>query len=116
MYTRHPPDDRFYRGIRIPSNYHGNAFSEDVQNESEEKETLENSDAKEIETEDELEASMSVSAEETKEASLPFGGLFGKGGGIGFEELLIIAIAFLVSQSSDKDDLAFLLLLLLFIK
>ncbi len=39
-----------------------------------------------------------------------------KGLGIGFEELLIIGLILLLSQSETKDDLIFLLLLLLFIQ
>lgn len=115
MYTRQPSDDRFYRGIRIPNEYHGNAF----RNEAEEPPLSDDTPQTEI-TDENASATLETTNEPTEaqrtNASPLFGGLFGGGGGIGFEELLIIAIAFLVSQSSDKDDLAFLLLLLLFIK
>ena len=40
----------------------------------------------------------------------------GGGGGIGLEELLILGLVFLISQNYEKDDLAFLLLMLLFIR
>ena len=40
----------------------------------------------------------------------------GASGGIGLEELLILGLALLISQNDTKDDLAFLLLLLVFIK
>ena len=49
---------------------------------------------------------------------LPFGPSH-KSGGIGFEELLILGLVLLISQSDESEgnnDLAFLLLLLLFIQ
>ena len=115
MYTRQPSDDRYYRGIRIPNEYHGNAFRNEIQKDDTEDDTppiLEN-DGHEPTATDEKETKPEA---KSASASPLLGGLFGNKGAIGFEELLIIAIAFIVSQSEDKDDLAFLLLLLLFIK
>lgn len=122
MYARHTPDDRYSNGIRIPSNYSGNAFRETngtpppVPAEDAAEESFdENTDA--------TEASAPRREEGTDRAqALPVfnsgvGGLFKKGGGgIGLEELLILGLILLISQNDTKDDLAFLLMILLFIQ
>ena len=101
---------------QIPRNYSGNAFSHPEPDEN-------SSDLEATETSDEGKKSENAAApasvdcnSESKKA-----GLFGlsRKGGIGFEELLILGLVLLVSQSDEgegNNDLAFLLLLLLFIQ
>lgn len=123
MYARQGPQGRFPRGIHIPQNYSGNAFR------SSEKEEHDTKDSNE--TEEEIKEDIALKEDtEPKEASAPAGQLIrspgfkldlgrffhSERGGIGFEELLIIGLIFLISQGESSDDLIFLLLLLLFIK
>ena len=118
MYSRQNADARSSRGLRIPSNYSGNAFFTDVEERQAEPEPADARDEPEKSASADEQA-VTASAQ-TKGNAVPSGisQLFGKGssGGIGFEELLILGLVFLISQNDTKDDLAFLLLLLLFIR
>ncbi len=117
MYARQNADSRPSRGLRIPSNYSGNAFSAEAQTPRESDEAQQvPEDINETQKEEPPREAASPSEEPT--AAVGLSRLFGKGasGGIGFEELLILGLIFLISQNDTKDDLAFLLLLLLFIK
>lgn len=119
MYVRQSADGRRQRGLNIPANYSGSAFSsiseqpeqsEPPANDSSEIADTQNTDA-EVKT-----AALPLPAQ-GKETEAGLFRLFGSGtGGIGFEELLILGLVFLISQNDVKDDLAFLLLLLLFVK
>ena len=134
MYARPSPDGRMPRNVRIPRNYSGNAFRQESEETSAPVETREedSSLSKPLPSESTAPQPQERAAEPpppTEEAAragklfpspgfkLDLGRLFGRerGGGIGFEELLILGLILLVSQSDTHDDLAFLLLLLLFI-
>ena len=123
MYARQGPQGRFPRGMHVPQNYSGNAFRS---NETEETDTKSANEA-----EEEIKEVISTKEDtEPKGESVPTGQLIrspgfkldlgrffhSEHGGIGFEELLIIGLIFLISQGESSDDLIFLLLLLLFIK
>lgn len=115
---------RYPRDMRIPINYSGNAFSESNQD----KEKEPDADSEDIiapqappTAEPSQDESASINFEEkplpskepkTTPASL-LGGAFGK---IGTEELLILALVFLLSDNDSESDIIWLLLLLLFIK
>ena len=105
------------KGMRVPPNYSGSAFQ-----------NISNPTSDVVYTEPVTEpcedtpksqgdipaASLSASKGDEK---VGFSRLFGgASGGIGLEELLILGLALLISQNDTKDDLAFLLLLLVFIK
>ena len=136
MYARQPPDGRIPRNVRIPRNYSGNAFRQEP-----ELSPLSPEDPQDAVADTLREASLpqetapqeshadtpSSAASEDSPAGklfpspgfrLELGRLFGRdrAGGIGFEDLLIIGLILLVTQSDTRDDLAFLLLLLLFIQ
>ena len=134
MYARQPPEGHFSRTVRVPRNYSGNAFRNEEA--LSEKGAL-NTTQHEAETVSEPPFSaVSLPLDETtlpkEEATLsaPTGKGISPPGfrldlgrflrrdkeGFGFEELLIIGLIFLLSQSETKDDLVFLLLLLLFIQ
>ena len=104
--------------ILIPDNYRGNVLF----NEPPQENAQINSDIKEADsptTQRELTASASSETSEAVIASLgppiasPKKGIFGS---IGFEELLIIGVIFLLSQSENSEDVLWLLFLLLFNK
>ena len=115
---------RYPRDMRIPINYSGNAFSEsnqDKENESDasSEDIIAPQDSPTIEQSQDESASirleeMPLPSEEPKAtpASL-LGGAFGK---IGTEELLLLALVFLLSDNDSESDIIWLLLLLLFIK
>jgi hypothetical protein len=122
MYYR-PQGYRYPQNIRVPINYSGNAFSEDDSNTEKEPDTdsenfVENSiitNENESQTEDtsnEPEATSTIGEAKSTPASL-FGSAFDK---IGAEELLILALVFLLSDNDSENDIIWLLLLLLFIK
>ena len=125
MYTRNTPGDR--EEIRIPENYRGNAFHGDTAIPSPPIEpppppvplpNLEEDTAEPIHL-----PTQAVEYSDVKPISkrspfspllpprLSSGGLLGD---IGIEELLIIGILVLLSQSETDDDILLLLLLLLF--
>ena len=111
MYSRQTDSDR-YRGVRLPSNYSGNAFRRSLETENEismaepqMSETVESTEA----INDSRDGKDVLSVEVQRPARLD------RRGGIGFEELLIIGIVVLISLNNEKDDLSYLLLLLLFL-
>lgn len=133
MYSRYP-NYRFGSGVRVPENYSGNAFGaktdeiEDGEYRSvpeyiEESAAEHGGDAPPSREDGELSSaepegeSVEASATKRRGFSLPsfrFGSekLFGS---FGFEELLIIALIFLVSAGEKDDDIILFLALLLFV-
>ena len=126
---------RYPRGVQIPVNYGGNAFLEKENSAEEESFAEKENDTEEAFTEKENEPSTvsddyGKSEESTKDTeeteqkseaaptslfqSLTSKSLFG--GRIGSEELLILALVFLLSDTDSDNDIIWLLLLLLFIK
>ena len=121
MYARQNSDSRPQKNINIPLNYSGNAFFRSHDTEA--------APPPPSEPTEEINAEVSCESSEVKTSELPVfcekegkdsGGLFGLLGGgsrgIGFEELLILGLIFLISQNDSRDDLSLLLLLLLFVK
>lgn len=125
MYARQPQSERYdrdSRGLRVPGNYSGNAFRDyqrDMHAADEDNDKIA-ADNTSDSAEDEATAKASSTSDYDKgsQKSVPvgLGRLMGGGGGIGLEELLILGLVFLISQNDEKDDLAFLLLMLLFIR
>ena len=118
MYTR--SHGRFPRGMRVPENYSGNAFRV----ESEHPIVEDPSTGEAPVTEREQEAAEARAKEEAAPAGLSLprfrfssGGLLSRltGGGIGFEELLLVGLILLLSEDGGNDDLILLLILLLFV-
>jgi hypothetical protein len=119
MYYR-PQGYRYPREMNLPSNYGGNAFQKiEIYPEEKIEEEIEPDelDAKAEYDQTENEESEKDEKKE-KSASLLSGLKQGSflGGRIGSEELLIIAIIFLLSDADGSDDIDWILLLLLFIK
>ena len=130
MYARQSMDGRVPRNLRIPRNYSGNAFRRE--------DDLPPNDSAELSSEisDPISSLPSVDdARETERTDiaanaetvskifpspgfrLDLGRLLNHtGGGIGFEEILIIGLILLLSQSETKDDLILLLIVLLFVQ
>ena len=120
---------RYPRDMRVPINYSGNAFLESKSN-NEDKEPIElaASSAPQNDAEQETEHHesspdlLTEAANNEAEASAPtsifkgFGSNSLFGGRIGSEELLILALVFLLSDADIDSDIIWLLLLLLFIK
>lgn len=120
---------RYPRDMRVPINYSGNAFLESKSN-NEDKEPIElaASSAPQNDAEQETEHHesspdlLTEAANNEAEASAPtsifkgFGSNSLFGGRIGSEELLILALVFLLSDADTDSDIIWLLLLLLFIK
>lgn len=103
--------------MSLPPNYSGSAFYNIPED------TPHAEDPPVVETEaEETEAYIQSSAEgipQGGKGEVERAGLFhmlGSSGGIGLEELLILGLVLLISQNDSKDDLALLLLLLVFIK
>ena len=118
MYTRQTANARTPKMLKVPPNYGGSTFYnitdtsvEDPDRATAETEPQEYTAPSEIRAEDVAAATMT----ESPRAGL-FHGFGGSSGGIGLEELLILGLALLISQNDVGDDLAFLLLLLVFIK
>ena len=142
MYARQISDGRLTRGVNVPRNYSGNAFrASEMKSEEQMLEISKESKISEITEGEERQERLSdlpdegaqeTKAEETENSpSAPVGRLLGAPGfrldmsrflkrgnslGLGFEEFLIIGLIFLISGGEQKDDLIFLLLLLLFIE
>ena len=126
MYVR-PPNYRYQGAVRIPDNYAGNAFRDTPppQPAAVEDEVQTSKDAQSAPDESVKEASP-LPRESCEQGALldarPFrfrlGSLFGKNGSIGTEELLIIALILLLSDSDGEgfDELILFLALLFFIK
>ena len=122
MYYR-PQGYRYPREMNLPSNYGGNAFQkiEPYPDEKDEEEsTARELDAEVARKESEIESNKASEASEKSENPVSLLGGIKQGsflgGRIGSEELLIIAIIFLLSDADGSDDIVWLLLLLLFIK
>ena len=134
MYNSRPRKmnyDGYPQGFAVPENYSGNAFREngevDYTNEEtmpfEEEELTEARGAEAETAEEEIAEAVGKIFEEkpknngTLLSRSGFGFNIGKlfGGGIGFEELLIIGLIFLIAQSENNEDIIVLLALLLFI-
>ena len=115
MYARQPPDSRSEGGLRLPGNYGGTAFrSEPVEPDPVIEEEPLPSHSNRADDAISPTAAQASPPEETVSVGSH---LFSRGGGgIGFEELLILGLIFLISQNDTKDDLTLLLLLLLFIQ
>ena len=126
MYVR-PPNYRYPNSVRVPDNYAGNAFRP----QSEPAPTPPDEPKEELAAADEvvepmLEAKSEPAKKDEVEASLleprgfrlRLGSLFGKGGSIGTEELLILALILLLadSESDSFDDIILFLALLFFIR
>lgn len=118
MYTR-IPTGRYPRGMRVPENYGGNAFRPIVNEAVSEEEPA---------VPDESPSPLPLPTPELPppeappephapvgrfSLGLPF--LRRDGGGIGFEELLLVGLIFLIAEEGKHDDLIWLLLLLLLI-
>ena len=133
MYSRYP-NYRFGGGIKIPDNYSGNAFSDNSENQlfedrrtAEKSEPQSNDSIREESAErekksesEEITPVFSAQAEKSARKTLsPFNFKFDLArlfsGGFGFEEILLITLILLVSQSEAKDDLILFLIVLLFV-
>ncbi len=129
MYNSRP---RNYRGgFAVPENYSGNAFGDEEKGENEPRKEIEtDSEIVEEEKAESLESfgeAESAHEKEEKAETVEVGAAprgtarFGFNasrlfrGGIGFEEILIIALILLISQSDNNEDVIVLLALLLFI-
>jgi len=121
MYVRPQPQNYKYpREVRLPENYGGSTFREAV----EEPVSAEQSAEQTEEIEEIQETVQSTPPAEIKETAvqagsgfkLRLGSLFGNKGGIGTEEILILALILLLSDSEENDDLILFLILLFFIK
>ena len=116
---------RYPKNMRIPINYGGNAFSN-----AEITDTVEIASEASTQEDTSTEAMTEIpdiphesSSDTTDEKAAPAASLFGGigssplfGGRIGSEELLILALVFLLSDTDADSDIIWLLLLLLFIK
>ena len=121
---------RYPKDVRIPINYSGNAFSESNDantNEEPEQSIIELQTESESKDESSIQHESTESSKNTEEASessdsTPAASLFNNLGKnslfskIGSEELLILALVFLLSDTDSDNDIIWLLLLLLFIK
>ena len=121
MYSRYP--NYRFGGIKIPENYSGSAFAEPPPREAvREAATDVEPSAESIDRIAETDTAVSSTPTlppKRERAASPLGFRFDLGrifsGGIGFEELLILAVILLVSQQEGQKDLIFLLLILLFV-
>lgn len=104
MYTR--PENRYQRNkaIHLPENYGGNAFSERALPKSDDISPIDEPDA---------EPTLIEIPDDKKDSK---GGKLRIFDGIGGEELLILGIILLLSQSDEGSDLLPILVMLLFFK
>ena len=115
MYARQSPQ----KSMRVPPNYGGSAFnniSDIPQSDISEEAAPQAADDTTKAAEEILTHIDSSGDKHVSEKAGLFRSFSGSSGGIGLEELLILGLALLISQNDTKDDLAFLLLLLVFIK
>ncbi|MBO7303286.1 MAG: hypothetical protein J6U68_03775 [Clostridia bacterium] len=101
---------RYPQEIHVPSNYGGSAFSSEEET-HEPKESAIEATAEELEVEEEK-PRKDAPASLFKSLSPP--SLLG--GKIGTEELLILAVILIISDSEGSGDIIWILLLLLFVK
>lgn len=124
MYTRYP-NYRFGSRVKLPENYSGSAFAPNVTplegdaDKSGEAESFENEKNELAEEKITEETEVSHVLPTQKKPKAPLFGLdalhiFSRG--IGFEELLLVALIILVSQGDGDDELILLLALLLFVR
>ncbi len=126
MYTSRPRYGRYSSELNIPENYSGNAFRQDATRSEPEEIPAQTADAHDDEAKEATEVFSEVTeGEENRTERSPrkrkgtgFGLDIGKlfGGGIGSEELLIVALILLMAQGDGNDDMILLLALLLFVK
>ena len=124
MYNSRPRYNRFSSEFNVPENYSGNAFFEEMpETKTESDVTEEAEEAKNVieETKNEGDEAVAVSSVRQKKTLFTPRAGFGFdvsklfGGGIGFEELLILGLILLMAQSEGNEDMIVLLALLLFI-
>ena len=116
MYAR-PSGYRYpSQSLRVPDNYSGNTFRENRQDE--EPPEVREEETASVPINDDPQNAMSEAAAASKRGfGLRLGSIFGKNGGIGTEELLILALILLLADSDEGfDDLILFLVLLFFIK
>ena len=114
MYVR-PRGYSSPHGIELPRNYSGNAFREVI--EDEEIAPL----SSDLASPEPKETESSENTPDVKETLLPLSPphtppTSSKNTGLGSEELLLLALVFLLSEGESSDELVWLLLLLFFIK
>ena len=111
----------------VPENYSGNAFRNGQERDAEEEEKIRSEESARVDEKIAEESSQpTLKLSEEREQCAPpcqcnkrqgfgfeLGNLFG--GKIGFEELLIIGLIFLIAQKENNEDIIVLLALLLFI-
>ena len=125
MYVR-PQGYRYPEGVRLPKNYGGSAFSDQIRNEQLNNEPLNNeqiADSTEnfVSTDRaEIPEALSHTEKESTDALLyreeKRGAQSAGLRGLGSEELLLFALILLLSDSEIGDDLVLFLILLFFIK
>ena len=125
MYVR-PPNYRYQGAVRIPDNYAGNAFREPQPQSAQAPDDEPRHDAPQSNNVESVSEAFVSANEKGEQGALidarPFrfrlGSLFGKNGSIGTEEILIIALILLLSDSDGEgfDELILFLALLFFIK
>ncbi len=124
MYTRYP-NYRFGSRVKLPENYSGSAFSQNGALLEDDAEKVVETEAVETEENELNEKKIPEDTEVSrvlptqKKPKAPSFGLdalriFSRG--IGFEELLLVALIILVSQGEGDDELILLLALLLFVR
>ena len=117
----------YQKNINLPPNYRGNAFQDKPEEQNDKREEIISSEQPEEtskETQQKTYEAIEVPSKETallsKKDSATETGSFKQNsflnGKIGSEELLLLAVIFLISDSEGSDDILWLLILLLFIK
>lgn len=102
--------------LRVPDNYSGNAFRDKEQKQEVSEEASQEAESVNMPME-KTEAASEASLLSKRGFGLRLGSLFGKGGSIGTEELLILALILLLADGADGfDDLILFLVILFFIK
>ena len=119
MYSRQPMG-RFPKGMRVPENYSGNAFSPRssiISDDQETEEGVQPTDVPNVSSESESSAQTNDRSADIRPAfKLDLGRFFSGNRGFGMEEFLIIALILLLAQNDSGDDTLIFLILLLFIR
>ena len=115
MYVR-PQGYRYPSGVRLPENYGGSAFSDAPSIEAEAEPAPTEEASATAEEKNDASSKETAALLPTSGFRLRLGSLFGKNSSIGTEELLIIALILLLSDSEGNDDLVLFLVLLFFIR
>lgn len=119
MYSRPPsPMGRFPRGVRVPENYSGNAFTSEKPQEPEPQEEQKREPPVIEASSEAIEESDPSKKKEEKRPAFKFdiGRFFSGNRGFGMEDFLIIALVLLLAQNDTDDDTLIFLILLLFIR